>query len=397
MPTDLEVLRDLEQTTMAVLEKARPAFVFIAGGSGFLISEDGYVLTNEHVVAGARQVRVLLSGGRMYRADVVGHDPEGDVALLKLQSAGGLPYLELGDSSALRVGQRVIALGDPFLLGSQNLFLDEVPLDYEPAASLGIISALNRYSDTYNDAIQVDLAVNGGNSGGPLLTLEGKVVGINGKIETRFNLRINTGVGYAIPSNQIRRFLEPLKAAAGGVVLHGTIRGLHVGARAGDKPGLPVTRVVEGSPAAEAGFRPEDLILALDGLPVRTQSRFRGILGTYPAGERITAKVQRGGEVLEISTVLVGAGRAFAGLRTQLAGDGQSGAEVAAVVPASPAQRAGFREGDVITSFGGEPVASPTDLAQLIQKRQVGERVKVMVLRDGETMELELQLTGRLE
>src|SRR4029453_12127126 len=111
----------------------------------------------------------------------------------------------------------------PFLLGSKNLFLDVAPPDYEPSASLGIVSALHRFSDSYTDAIQVDVAVNRGNSGGPLLTLDGKVVGINGKIETRFDTGVNTGVGYAIPVSQILRFLEPMKHAGGGIVRHGMV------------------------------------------------------------------------------------------------------------------------------------------------------------------------------
>ena len=216
-------LRELERQVMQVIEKTAPAFVFIEGCSGFLVSADGLILTNEHVVAGKQELTVQLVGGRQLQADVLGHDPGGDLALLKLRDSSGVPALELGDSDALRVGEPVIALGDPFLLGSSSIFLGAAPASYEPSASLGVVSALHRFSDTYFDAVQVDVAVNRGNSGGPLLNLAGKVVGINGKIETRFETGINTGVGYAIPANQIRRFFEPLKGAEGGRVNHGTI------------------------------------------------------------------------------------------------------------------------------------------------------------------------------
>ena len=126
-------LRELESDTIDVIEKCKPAFVFIGGGSGFCISKDGYVLTNEHVVREfivprVRRIDVFFTGGDSYRATVVGHDPQGDVALLKLENADDLPFLEFGDSSALRTGQRVIALGDPFLIGSANLEQDSLPV-----------------------------------------------------------------------------------------------------------------------------------------------------------------------------------------------------------------------------------------------------------------------------
>lgn len=387
---DLAYLLELERATIRVIEASKPAFVFIQGGSGFSISEDGYVLTNEHVVVGRERLVVTMTGGRRFRARVVGHDPQGDVALLKLEDASGIPHLELGDSDRLLVGQRIVALGDPFLLASESLFLDGAPpTDYEPSASLGVISALHRYSFSYNDAIQVDVAVNRGNSGGPLLTLDGKVVGINGKIETRFVLGINTGVGYAIPSNQIKRFLGPLKSARGGVVLHGTIPGLNVATRIGGRRGLPITGVDDDSPAAEAGFRSGDLLLSLGGLPVKTRTRYLGILGTYPAGDRVTAEVARGEKTMEISAVLVALGTPFLGVQV----DGHTdGLKVTQVGSGTPASRAGLQVGDVITRFDGEKITTSTQLAGLIEKRRAGESVKLAVVRGDKQLEVEVQL-----
>ncbi|MFP6631198.1 MAG: trypsin-like peptidase domain-containing protein, partial [Planctomycetota bacterium] len=178
-PSRLDALRALEARVKTVVAGCKPAFVFIKGdqgggyssGSGFCISSDGYVLTNDHVIAGARSVEAYMTGGRYFKTTVVGRDPGGDVALLKLEGKGKFPFLKLGDSQAVRPGQRVLALGDPFLTGSENVFVQGAPANFEPAVSMGIVSAVHRYSETYNDAIQVDLAVNRGNSGGPLITL----------------------------------------------------------------------------------------------------------------------------------------------------------------------------------------------------------------------------------
>lgn len=393
-------LRALEAATTELIERAKPAFVFIGGGSGFSISPDGYVLTNEHVVkeylvGGRRPIPVYFTGGKMYTARVVGRDPQGDVALLKLENADGVPHLELGDSSKLRIGERVVALGDPFLLASDNLFLERVPPNFEPSASMGVISALNRYSDTYSDAIQVDLAVNRGNSGGPLIDLDGRVVGMNGKIETRFALGINTGVGYAIPSNQIQRFLGPLKQAGGGRVRHGTILGLEIADRANDKIGLPVVEVERGSPAEQVGFREGDLLLLLGGHRVRTRSRYHGILSTYPAGEEIAANVARGPKTLELRAVLVAPGRAFLGVTTVAADGAVQGARVTSVRPRTPADRAGIESGDIIVGLGGEPISSPTDLAGVIRSKAPGDVVEVEVVREEETVRVELTIGSR--
>jgi serine protease Do len=390
-PSELDRLRATERTVIRVIENCRAAFVFIPGGSGFVISEDGYVLTNNHVVLRGDSWTVVLAGGRAYRAELVGRDRRGDVALLKLQGASGLPCLELGDSDRLRVGQPIVALGDPFLTASANIFLRETapPTEYEPIASFGIVSALHRYSDAYGDAIQVDLAVNRGNSGGPLLTLGGKVVGINGKIETRFVRGINTGVGYAVPSSQIRRFLEPLKAACGGVVLHGTIKGLQVDERAGSRPGLPVTEVTEGSPAGAAGFQPGDLIVSLGGFPVTTRTRYLGVLSTYPAGQRIPVQVARGDRTVEIAAVLLAEGQPYLGIAVG------GGLTITKVEPGSPALSAKLQVGDVIREFAGRPVASSTELAELIQNRHAGEIVGLSLEREGKPLELEVQLGAR--
>ena len=393
----LEELRELERAVIAAIEKAAPAFVFIEGGSGFLVSAEGHVLTNEHVVAGKRELEVRLSGGLRFRADVLGHDPGGDLALLKLRDNPAVEPLELGDSDALRVGEPVIALGDPFLLGSAGMFLGASPVSFEPSASLGVVSAVHRFSDSYFDAVQVDVAVNRGNSGGPLLTLGGKVVGINGKIETRFETGINTGVGYAVSANQIRRFLEPLKAAEGGTVHHGSILGLEVAERAEEGRGIEVTGVARGSLAERLGFQKGDRLTQLGGWPVPTRSRFRGILGTFPAGEEVPVKLLRGGQPVELTAPIVESGPAFLGVDTVAAEGNESGARIVKIHPGAAAFRGGLKPEDVIRGFNGEKVASVLDLARFLQGRAAGDLVKLTVTRSGSDLEVDVRLRGRGE
>jgi len=402
--SDFERLLALETAAVELIETAKSSFVFIEGGSGFLVSAEGHILTNDHVVVGKSELVVQFTGGKSYRAEVTGHDPEGDVALLKVKHSGDFPHrdprgeivkpLELGDSDAVRVGEQVIALGDPFLLGSKNLFLDVAPPDFEPSASLGVVSALHRFSDMYTDAIQVDVAVNRGNSGGPLLTLEGKVVGINGKIETRFDIGVNTGVGYAVPSNQIRRFLPLLEKAGGKTVRHGSIHGIEVEERGDSEEGLLVERVRAGSPAARAGLEDRDRLLAIEGQAVFSRNRYLGILGTYPAEHEIRLRILRDGETLEKRVTLLEAGsQAYVGLKTESREAG--GLNVVEVIPNSPAQQAGLIAGDVILFFEGKKVDSPVDLKAFIQTHSVGDVIPIAVLRNGETKELKVRLGGR--
>lgn len=403
--SELERLRELQTHLTRTIDRAMQSVVFIQGGSGFVISEDGYVLTNNHVVAQprgrrsreeVREVVVQFRRGRPLQGDVVGRDPGGDVALVKLRRPPGVPPLPLGDSDELRVGQPVVAIGDPFLVGSQEFFLRDAPPDYEPAASMGIISALHRYSEGYTDSIQVDAAVNPGNSGGPLLTLEGKVVGINGKIENPFGVGINAGVGYAIPINQVKRFLEQLKEADGGIVRHGTIPGLDVEARAKGKPGLRVRRVKSGSAAERYGFKPDDLILSVAGQDVRTENRYRGVLGTYPEGAEVLVRLERGDRSLEIEVALFESDDPWIGV--ELDNDqpaDEKGVRILQAFAGGPAARAGMRPADTIRRLGDGEVSSRDDLRRLLEGLKPGDAVTIGVLRDGRMVDVEVRLASR--
>lgn len=400
--SEFEHLRALEEQITAVITRCAQSFVFLQGGSGFVISEDGYVLTNEHVVASfstdgelVNSVNVYLRGGRKIKGDVVGHNPDGDLALIRLHEPPGVPALEFGNSDAVEIGQTVIALGDPFLVGSQEIFFQFDPIpDFEPSASVGIVSALHRYSKAYTDAIQVDAAVNPGNSGGPLLTLEGKVIGINGKIENPYGVGINHGIGYAIPSNQARRFVKPLREAKGDIVRHGTIHGVEMALRRGELPGLPVVSVVPGSYTDRLGIRAGDRFLEVAGYRVPTSNRYLGVLGAFPAGSVIPLRIARGSDLFEKAITLFVYGKSELGVKIAPAAKANT-VKVAMVDDGKAAALAGIRTGDVIRRFADQPVHTTEDLKKLIGSRAPGEEVNVTVSRDGNPIELTL-LLGRL-
>jgi serine protease Do len=338
-----------------------PAYVFVGQASGVAISADGYVLTNDHVAGSAQVWKVRQPSGRVWVADLVGTDPVGDIALLKMRGAQGIPFVELGDSDALAVGQTVVAIGNPFMLGMA---------DDAPTVTTGVVSALNRHHGNYTDAVQTDAPINPGNSGGPLLTLDGRLIGINGQIATRFGTRSNTGIGYAISVNQIKKFLPALKAAGGGRVRHGAINGLSMRAfspgEAGGEDRAMVLTVMTGSTADRAGLLPGDEIAAVDGRPVANHSRFAGILGTYPAGSEVKLTVSRAGAREEVTVCLdprpipgqVDFGWTF---ERTAAGriEQQGGLVIRGVREGGPAERAGLKAGDVLTEFNWMRLDTP--------------------------------------
>jgi serine protease Do len=399
----------LEQALVDAARRVTPAFVFISGGSGVCISQDGWILTNYHVIAApipqaaaVRSWRVTFAGGRRVSADLVGYDLRGDLALLKVADGKDLPFAELGNSDALHVGQHVFAVGNPFMLGARV---------WEPAVSFGIVSALHRFQEGYSDAIQVDTQINPGNSGGPLFTMDGKVVGINGRIALKFGNRVNTGIGYAIPSNQIRRFLPRLKQ--GGRVFHGFVDGIQiadpdiVGGEYGT--GVLVTGVyetaAEGGPssAAKAGFAPGDLILRVEGARTFNARRFHGVVGTYPAGSIVTMTVRRGAAEKDLEVYLgepkaVGAPgrpakRPHLGLTVSRAGERL---KIEDVVPRSPAEKAGLKAGDILLEADGEPMRNPEALRQALLKKSPGEELRLGIRRGEEILAISVTL-GKYE
>jgi S1-C subfamily serine protease len=309
-PDDLAVARGLEARLQATIARVRSAVVTVSvearqgetvtvssGGSGVIISPDGFVLTNDHVTAGEARVQIGLRDGRVLGGDVVGRDRTGDVAVVKVRG-DALPAATLGDSSSLREGDLVLALGNPFGLARE---------DHEPAATLGIVSGLHRFQGgekVYGDAIQIDAAVNPGNSGGPLFDVAGRVVGLTGRISIRGSEKKNSGVGFAVPIDQIKLVLDDLKV--GRDVTRGFLGVQFAPDRAeGERePGVLVQGVRAGTPADVAGLRRGDRITAVDGRPVDHPVRLENWLSVLPAGTVVRIAYVRDGHPFQTQAVL---------------------------------------------------------------------------------------------
>ncbi|HZU99949.1 MAG TPA: PDZ domain-containing protein, partial [Planctomycetota bacterium] len=245
--------------------------------------------------------------------------------------------------------------------------------------------------------------INPGNSGGPLINMKGELVGINGRIAIRQGVKINTGVGYAIPSNQIKRFLDSFKKD--GTVHHATINGLgRLSATKDGGDGALVNEVTEGSDAEKAGFKKGDVIVEADGRAVTHSSRLYGIVGTIPAGETIKVKVKRGDETVELALKLASQALEDAAPQRQANNGGylgikmkanDAGVEVEEVTDGSPAATAGLKAGDIVTNFGRRKVANVNELIAAIGRRHPGDKVNVTILRNGEKMEIQVTIGKR--
>ncbi len=396
---------EIEDKIVRIVERISPAYVRIGGGSGVVISPDGWMLTNHHVVAqfkGRKEWQVFMPLRKLFNADLYGLDVTGDIALLKIRNVTDLPCVEMADSDAMRVGQYVIALGDPFSFAFK---------DAEPTVTMGIVSALHFNQGTYSDAIQTDAPLNPGNSGGPLLDLDGKLVGINGRVLVRFGQKYNTGIGLAIPSNQIKLFLPDLKKAVKGAeVFHGQIYGIKIKDSAAHGGSPEVTAVSKGSNADAAGLRQGDVIVEAGGLPSWNSQRLWGIVHSYPCKGVLSLVVLRGGSREKLEVELQkwfpgGGGMGFerppvrgikgpAAIKMTFSETDPviGGAEIDKIDPGSGAARAGLKPGDIVLEFDGKPVKSGKDIEPMLEKRQSGDKVKVKIMRGIDEMEIELEL-----
>jgi S1-C subfamily serine protease len=328
-------------------ERVRPAFVFIEGGSGVVISSDGLMLTNAHVIGKGKQFDVRLGNGRHFRAKLIGKDVPGDLAVLQLEnkSADEIPHLELGDSQQLRLGDRVLAIGNPVGKGF---------MDLEPTFTLGVVSGLNQPHGAYPDAVVTDAPVNPGNSGGPLVNMQGQVVGIVGQLRTRWGLRSNTGLGYAISARRIRVWLPRLKESGGSEVRRGAIPGMEFErSDEGLFVGRPrIASVVEGSHADKCGLQAGDVIASFEGVPVSTLARLRGLIAVYPEGQEVEVGIERDGRDVTITAKLVRARPGKIGMHLARPGKDDSHVRIEKVDPSSPAEKAGLQAGDEIVAVG---------------------------------------------
>jgi len=268
------------------------------GGSGVVITPDGYALTNYHVAKPCGEfMQCSMNNGVLYDAVIVGIDPGGDVALIKLLGRDDFPNATLGDSDKLRVGDWCFAVGNPFLLAT----------DFQPTVSYGLVSGVHRYQYPagtlleYADCIQTDAAINPGNSGGPLFNAKGELVGINGRGSFEKRGRVNVGVGYAISINQIKKFLGHLRS--GRIVDHATLGATVASSEAST---VVVSNILNSSDAYRRGLRYGDELVAFGGRPITTVNGFKNALGTFPRGWRIPLTYRRDGENREILVRLAG-------------------------------------------------------------------------------------------
>jgi serine protease Do len=376
-------------------------------GSGFIISEDGYIVTNNHVVENARSVVVRLSDRREYDAEVIGLDERSDLALIRID-ASGLPAARLDSDDRLDVGEWVLAIGSPF------------GLDYSVTA--GIVSAKGRSlpterNENYVPFIQTDVAINPGNSGGPLFNLDGEVVGVNSQIFTRSGGSI--GLSFAIPVSVVRNVVEQLKENGSvqrgwlGVTIQDVNRDLAESFDLDRPMGALIAQLAPGGPAEGAGFEPGDVIVEFAGQPIDTSADLPHVVGLLRPGTEVDSVVIREGKRRTL-TVTVGGLDADEDLAAASAGSSDEGrlgilAEDAAsdilerwglsggvlvrqVDPGSPAARAGIRAGDVITMFANQPVQSLDDLRAASEGSKPGQSVPVRLIRRGSPLFIGLRM-----
>gem|GEM_PF-18247 len=356
-------------------------------GSGFVISEDGYVLTNRHVVASADSVLVKLTDKREFKAKVVGTDSRTDVALLKID-AKGLPTVPIGDVSHTRAGEWVIAIGSPF--------------GFENTVTAGIVSAVNRAlpDETFVPFIQTDVAINPGNSGGPLFNMRGEVIGINSQIYSRTGGFM--GLSFAIPIDVAIDVAEQLKNT--GRVTRGRI-GVQIQSLSvelansfnlPDANGALVASVEKGSPAEKAGLQPGDVIREYDGKLVSSSAELPRLVGMTRPGSNIKMKVWRKGQIREVPmTVAEMPGERVAARggdhpskQAEKIGLTLSETEEGLVVQDArgPAARAGLRPGDVILSINNQQVETVDQFRERIAKASPGKSIALLVQREDNTL-----------
>lgn len=372
-------------------------------GSGFILSEDGYIVTNNHVVAGAEKILIRLLDRREFEAEVIGLDERSDLALLRVE-ANDLPVLKLGKAGELEVGEWVLAIGSPF------------GLDY--SVSAGIVSAKGRSlptesNDNYVPFIQTDVAINPGNSGGPLFNLNGEVVGVNSQIFTRSGGSI--GLSFAIPVSVVTDVVQQLKES--GEVTRGwlgvTIQDVDKNLAESfglDKPmGALVTQLQQGGPADEGGLKAGDIILNFDGVDIASSTDLPHVVGLVRPGTRVELQVQRDRKrkTLRLEVGGLGASQAasMAGGGVTVSSGGRlglvvedldeaasnrwgisGGVLVSEVAPGEAADQAGIRPGDIITLIGGTAISSLSAYERTLEQLVSGESVPLRVIRRGNPM-----------
>lgn len=365
-------------------------------GSGFIISSDGYIVTNRHVVDGDSELKVRLLDRHEYKAKIVGMDKRTDLALLKI-NGNHLPTLPLGNSNHLQVGQWILAIGNPF--------------GFDYTATQGIISALSRNlpDENYVPFIQTDAAVNPGNSGGPLLNLKGQVVGVNSQIYTSSGGFM--GLSFAIPINLVKDVINQIKAHGKvnygwlGVMVQGMNQSLAQSFGLQEPTGALVAKVEPNSPAAKAGFKAGDIILKFNGHTIQRSRDLPPLVGSTPVGNVVPIEILRDGKHL---TLKVKIGKLseqeveqVEGKSPKQTGHGRMGIYTApvptnklsqlglkheavvikAINPKSPADKSGLQIGDIIIRFNHHRVTAPNELDRLVHEAPGGHPLPILILR----------------
>ena len=359
-------------------------------GSGFVMSRDGFILTNNHVVDDADQIKVKLANGKEYEGKIVGRDSKTDLALVKINGASDLHPLTLGNSEDLKVGNWVVAVGSPFGL--------------EQTVTAGIVSAKGRVigSGPYDNFIQTDASINPGNSGGPLINMKGEVVGINTAI-----IASGQGIGFAIPINMAKEIAPQLQEKGHvtrgwlGVSIQEMTTELAKSMGLKEKKGALVAQVVPGSPAEKAGIEQGDIIFEFDGKDVSSSKDLPRIVASTPVGKTLTVKLSRNGkaldrqvklgeleekaEITKMPSTQKSLGMAVQNLTPEIAkGLGlkkETGVVVTRVEPGSPAADAGIQTGDVIREVNRKPVKDVDDFVQKVEKAKDQDNILLLLQR----------------
>ncbi len=373
--------------------RQRPEFKRPGQGSGFIIDKAGIIVTNNHVVEGADKIKVILKDETSYDAEIVGRDPATDIAVIKVEAKVELPFVTMGSSESLKVGEWVTAIGSPFGL--------------EYTVTAGIVSAKGRVigSGPYDDFIQTDASINPGNSGGPLINMKGEVVGINTMI-----ISGGQGIGFAIPVDLARGVIAQLRTS--GEVTRGwlgvTVQDLkeeladYYGVK--DRKGALVASVVPGDPADAAGVRPMDIITEVNGEKVETSKDLITLAAGLTVGDTVQVTVWRNGEPkslnVEIGKRPLTVASASQDRRQEKEGeygfqvteltpeiarrlniDQTSGVIVVGVEPDSKADSAGMKQGDLILEVNRQAVASVNEMKKLIDGQKQGNGVSLLIKR----------------
>jgi len=352
-------------------------------GSGFIISAEGVILTNAHVIEGAEEIKVHLADQRVFPGEVVGFDNKTDVAVVRIKSEQPLPVAVLGDSDRIRVGQWALAIGNPFGLDS--------------TLTVGVVSATGRANvgiEDYEDFIQTDASINPGNSGGPLLNIYGEVVGINTAI-----VAAGQGIGFAIPINLARQVAEQLITTGAvtrgwlGVTMQPLDPALAEAFGLEKVGGALITRVLPDTPAERAGLQRGDVLLTFAGKTVRGVRELQLLVASAPVGKGVPVEILRDGARLNVTVVIskrdeqrppskaVPDQGDWLGMTIR---EGDAGLEVSEVAPGSVAARGGIREGDQLLAIDRREVRSLAEFKRLSRNIRPGRTV-VLLVRRGET------------